>query len=65
VLEIIDRLFAALNTSIAAVLSAVIYRYVCIWENALRDKAGTVEGFDNVSDDDFTNLKKPQFRYTL
>ncbi|KAJ4345101.1 hypothetical protein N0V95_005914 [Ascochyta clinopodiicola] len=56
---------AVLATSIAAAALAIVYRYVCIWENRRRDKSGTMEGFDNAYDDDLTDMKNPQFRYTL
>jgi hypothetical protein len=56
---------AVLGTSIAAAVLAVVYRYVCIWENKRRDKAGTMEAFDNAFDDDLTDMKNPQFRYTI
>lgn len=55
---------AVLGTSIAAAFLAVIYRYVCICENARRDKSGTLEGFDHAYEDDLTDVKNPQFRYT-
>jgi hypothetical protein len=56
---------AVLATSIAAAVLAVVYRYVCIWENHRRDKVGTMEGFDHAYEDDLTDMKNPQFRYTL
>ncbi|KAJ4400040.1 hypothetical protein N0V91_009015 [Didymella pomorum] len=56
---------AVLATSIAAAALAIVYRYVCLWENRRRDKSGTMEGFDNAYDDDLTDMKNPQFRYTL
>ncbi|KAF3043021.1 hypothetical protein E8E11_001293 [Didymella keratinophila] len=56
---------AVLATSIAAAALAIVYCYVCIWENRRRDKSGTMEGFDNAYDDDLTDVKNPQFRYTL
>ncbi|KAK2732926.1 hypothetical protein FQN55_003846 [Onygenales sp. PD_40] len=54
-----------LVTSIAALILVVIYRYVAIYENRQRDKSGIMEGFDNAFDDDLTDKKNPQFRYTL
>lgn len=54
-----------LATSIGAALLAIVYRYVCIWDNNRRDKSGTMEGFDNAYDDDLTDRKNPQFRYML
>jgi MFS family permease len=56
---------AVLATSIAAAALAIVYRYVCIWENRKRDRAGTMEGFDHAYEDDLTDMKNPQFRYTL
>jgi len=56
---------AVLATSVAAAALAIVYRYVCIWENRRRDGSGTMEGFDNAYDDDLTDIKNPQFRYTL
>ena len=56
---------AVLATSVAAAALAIVYRYVCIWENRRRDESGTMEGFDNAYDDDLTDIKNPQFRYTL
>jgi hypothetical protein len=54
-----------LATAIAAAVLTVVYRYVCIWDNRRRDKAGTLEGFDHAYEDDLTDVKNPQFRYTL
>ncbi|KAK5941166.1 hypothetical protein PMZ80_006443 [Knufia obscura] len=51
-------------TSIVAGLLAVVYRYVCIWENKKRDRAGA-EAFDHAYEDDLTDMKNPQFRYQL
>ncbi|KAJ4370747.1 hypothetical protein N0V83_005268 [Neocucurbitaria cava] len=56
---------AVLGTSVAAAVLSVVYRYVCIWENRKRDKTGTLEGFDHAYEDDLTDVKNPQFRYTL
>lgn len=42
-------------TSAVAGLLVMVYRYVCIWDNRKRDKAGTVEGFENAYQDDFTD----------
>lgn len=51
-------------TSIATALLAQVYRALCVWQNKTRDKVGA-ESFDNAYDDDLTDLKNPQFRYTL
>ncbi|CAI6341514.1 unnamed protein product [Periconia digitata] len=56
---------AVLITAIIAALLSVVYRYVCIWDNRKRDRTGTMEGFENAYDDDLTDRKNPQFRYTL
>ena len=56
---------AVLATAIAAAALAFVCRYVCIWENRRRDKSGTMEGFNNAYDDYLTDMKNPQFRYTL
>lgn len=42
-------------TSIVAAVLAVVYRYVCLWENK-RDKLG-VEAFDHAYEDDLTDIK--------
>lgn len=55
---------AVVITSILAGLLAIVYRYVCIWENKRRDKKG-VEAFDHAYEDDLTDMKNPQFRYQL
>lgn len=44
-------------TSIAASVLAIVYRYVCIWENGRRDKSGVGEGFDHAYEDDLTDMK--------
>ncbi|QPG97371.1 hypothetical protein C2857_006217 [Epichloe festucae Fl1] len=51
--------------SFVAGILAVVYRYVCIWDNRKRDKAGIPEGFDHAFEDDLTDIKNPQFRYVL
>ncbi|KAK4149221.1 major facilitator superfamily domain-containing protein [Chaetomidium leptoderma] len=54
-----------LITSLVAAGLIIVYRFVCIWENKRRDKAGTMEGFDHAYEDDSTDRKNPQFRYIL
>ncbi|EHY54984.1 hypothetical protein HRR83_005758 [Exophiala dermatitidis] len=49
----------------AAAVLALVYRFVCVWENKKRDRAGTMEGFEHAYEDDLTDMKNPQFRYTL
>jgi hypothetical protein len=34
-----------------------VYRFVCIWDNKQRDKAGVMEGFDHAYEDDSTDRK--------
>ncbi|KAF4447338.1 hypothetical protein F53441_9135 [Fusarium austroafricanum] len=45
-------------TSIVAGLLAIVYRFMCMWTNKKRDKAGTVEGFDHAYEDDLTDTKR-------
>ncbi|CAI4212739.1 unnamed protein product [Parascedosporium putredinis] len=52
-------------TSIVAGILAGVYRILCVMTNKSRDKAGTMEAFDNAYEDDLTDVKNPQFRYTL
>ncbi|KXJ85017.1 allantoate permease [Microdochium bolleyi] len=52
-------------TAFVAGLFALAYRFLCMWDNKRRDKAGVMEGFDNTYDDDLTDVKNPQFRYIL
>lgn len=42
-------------TAIAAAVLAIIYRFICIWENSRRDKTGTLEGFEHAYEDDLTD----------
>ena len=55
---------AVLITSILAAVLAIVYRYVCILENKRRDSTSE-EGFENAFEDDLTDKKNPQFRYTI
>jgi hypothetical protein len=43
-------------TSIVAAVLAIVYRYVCLWENARRDKLGA-EAYDHAYEDDLTDIK--------
>ncbi|ETN43235.1 uncharacterized protein HMPREF1541_02394 [Cyphellophora europaea CBS 101466] len=52
-------------TSIVCVLTALAYRFYCAWENKRRDRAGVMEAYEHAYEDDLTDLKNPQFRYTL
>lgn len=45
------------------IVLALIYRFICAYENKKRDKSGVVEGFENAYDDDMTDVKNKQFRY--
>ena len=56
---------AVLITSIVAAALAIVYRYVCIWDNRKRDRSGTMEAFEHAYEDDLTDKTNPQFRYTL
>ena len=44
-------------TALIAGVLAVVYRYVCVWDNHRRDKAGIAEGFDHAYEDDLTDVK--------
>lgn len=52
-------------TSIVCVITAIVYRFYCDWENKRRDKSGQLEAYDHAYEDDQTDKKNPQFRYTL
>lgn len=42
-------------TAIAAAVLAIVYRFICVWENRRRDKTGTLEGFEHAYEDDLTD----------
>jgi hypothetical protein len=44
-------------TAIIAGLLALVYRFICVWQNKSRDDAGTLEGFDHAFEDDLTDMK--------
>jgi hypothetical protein len=44
-------------TAVATAVIAVFYRYLCIWENKQRDKAGVMEAFEHAYEDDVTDRK--------
>lgn len=46
-----------MGTSAASAVLALVYRYVCIYQNKRRDAAGTIEGFDHAYEDDVTDGK--------
>ena len=52
-------------TSIVCAITALVYRWDCVMENKRRDKAGMLEAYDHAYEDDLTDKKNPQFRYTL
>ncbi|OQO10871.1 hypothetical protein B0A48_04172 [Cryoendolithus antarcticus] len=52
-------------TSAACIVLALIYRWVCARENKKRDASGVMEGYEHAFEDDSTDMKNPQFRYTL
>ncbi|GAB7364261.1 hypothetical protein MBLNU230_g4809t1 [Neophaeotheca triangularis] len=52
-------------TSIVAAVLMLVYRYLCVWQNHKRDKAGILEGYENAFEDDLTDKSNPQFRYIL
>ncbi|KAF2102557.1 MFS transporter [Rhizodiscina lignyota] len=51
-------------TSAAAVVLVIAYRFVCYFDNKKRDQSGE-EAFEHAYEDDLTDKKNPQFRYTL
>ncbi|KAF2426568.1 MFS transporter [Tothia fuscella] len=55
---------ATVATSVVAAVLSMVYRFYCIWENKRRDKTGK-EGFEHAYEDDLTDRKNPQFRYTI
>ncbi|KAI1861478.1 hypothetical protein JX265_009445 [Neoarthrinium moseri] len=52
-------------TSAVAVVLTFVYRCLCAWENRRRDKTGEMEAFQHAYNDDLTDKRNPQFRYTL
>ena len=52
-------------TSSTAIVLAIVYRFVCQWENKRRDRSGELEAFEHAYEDDLTDKTNPQFRYTL
>ncbi|OBT73466.1 hypothetical protein VF21_07296 [Pseudogymnoascus sp. 05NY08] len=53
-----------LATALATMALIAIYWYLAIRDNNIRDEAGIPEGFDHAYEDDLTDRKNPQFRYT-
>jgi hypothetical protein len=54
-----------LSAAISAAALAIVYRYLCIWENRRRDLVGMTEAINNAFDDDLTDMKNLQYEYTL
>lgn len=52
----IPGFIATVITSIVAALLAIVYRFVCMWENKRRDKLGA-EAYDHAYEDDLTDMK--------
>ena len=49
-------------TSAVAAGLVLVYRFLCVWENKKRDKAGTLEAFEHAYEDDLTDIKvKPNY----
>jgi hypothetical protein len=46
---------AVVITSIVSALLALVYRFICVWENRKRDKAGTAEAYEHAYEDDLTD----------
>jgi hypothetical protein len=44
-------------TAIIAGLLILVYRFLCMWDNNRRDKAGILEGYDHAYEDDSTDMK--------
>ncbi|KKZ68582.1 hypothetical protein EMCG_01031 [[Emmonsia] crescens] len=55
----------AVVTSFVAAALVLVYRFLCIWGDRRRDKAGIAEGFENAYQDDFTDKTNPQFWYLV
>ncbi|KAK4447413.1 major facilitator superfamily domain-containing protein [Podospora aff. communis PSN243] len=49
-----------LITALVAAGLILVYRFLCVWENHRRDKAGTLEGFDHAYEDDLTDRTNKQ-----
>ncbi|KAK0624228.1 major facilitator superfamily domain-containing protein [Immersiella caudata] len=45
-----------LITALVAAGLIIMYRFLCVWENKRRDKAGTLEAFDHAYEDDLTDI---------
>ncbi|KAK3068656.1 hypothetical protein LTR53_013608 [Teratosphaeriaceae sp. CCFEE 6253] len=51
--------------SATCIVLAIVYRFVCDWENKKRDRSGVSEAFEHAYEDDLTDTTNKQFRYTL
>lgn len=56
---------AVVTTLVLTIVLIIVYRYVCVWDNARRDRSGVMEGFDHAFEDDHTDVTNKMFRYTL
>jgi hypothetical protein len=48
---------AVVITSIITSILALVYRYISIWDNRRKDKAGILEDFEHAYEDDLTDMK--------
>lgn len=46
---------AIFASACATVFLAIAYRFLCVWENKMRDEAEIMEGYEHAYDDDFTD----------
>lgn len=53
------------STTATAIVLSQVYRAICVRENKKRDATGIMEGFEHAYEDDLTDKKNPQFRYTI
>lgn len=56
---------AVLGTAAVATVLPLAYRFISMWENKQRDKAGIVEGFDHAYEDDQTDVNVSNFYSVL
>lgn len=48
---------AVVITSAVTAGLALFYRFLCVWDNKRRDKAGVMEDFEHAYEDDLTDKK--------
>ena len=53
---------AVVITSIITSILALVYRYLSMWENKRRDKAGIMEDYEHAYEDDLTDMKVYMYR---